>query len=67
VKLIRLHLLWFRFSTTVVTNEQRAGSVVFGSGRCVQGIGAVFASQTSVEAAPDRASRAHGCPVKVVP
>ena len=53
-----LSLAAMLLSTTVVTTEQRAGSVVFGSGRCVQGIGAVFANQTSVEDAPDRASRA---------
>ena len=44
-------------STTVVTNGQRAGVVVFGSGRCVPGIGDVFASQTRAEGDSGRASR----------
>ena len=42
----------------VVTKRQAAWSLVFGSGRTGRGIGAVFASQTSAEAAPDHASRA---------
>lgn len=45
-------------STTVVSKWQEAGSLVFGSGRTGRGIGAVFASQTKAEDAPDYASRA---------
>jgi hypothetical protein len=44
-------------STTVVTNGQEAEAVVFESGRCVPGIGDVFASQTRAEGVPGRASR----------
>ena len=45
-------------STTVVSKWQEAGSLVFGSGKTGRGIGAVFASQTKAEDAPDYASRA---------
>ena len=44
-------------STTVVTNGQEAEAVVFESGRCVPGIGDVFASQTRAEGDSGRASR----------
>ena len=44
-------------STTVVTNGQEAGTVVYESERSVPGIGDVFASQTRAEGDSGRASR----------